>query len=191
VENFRRLERQLAVRMEDRRNSMTQRLDHAWHRLQQVHPRRRLDEQRQRLAQAQSGMSREIRRRLENGQRSIRHLEKQLAVLHPGRSIQLRRERLESAAARLNREIRGLVRQQRDRAAQIARTLNAVSPLETVGRGYALITATDSGEVISSTRRVPQDRRITAQVSDGRLFCTVGYTDDQEPASLVADDKAD
>lgn len=191
AENFRRLERQLTVRMEDRRNSITQRLDHAWHRLQQVHPRRRLDEQRQRLAQAETGILREIRRRLENDHRSIKHLEKQLSVLHPGRAIRLQRERLETAASQLNREIRGLVKHHRERAAQIARTLNAVSPLDTVGRGYALITATDSGEVISSTHTVPEDGRITAQVSDGRLFCTVGYADDKDPASLVDEGKPD
>ena len=50
---------------------------------------------------------------------------------------------------------------------------------------------TDSGDVISSTDQIPEDRRITAQVADGRLFCTVGYADDKGPASLVDDRKPD
>ena len=189
--HFKRLERQITVRMVDHRNTVTQRLDHAWHRLQQVHPSRRLEEQRKRLGQAEAGILREIRRRIEENRRSVAHLEKQLSVQHPGTTIRLRRERLEAASTQLTREIQGLVRQKKDRAAQIARTLNAVSPLNTVGRGYALITATESGEVISSTTSVEQDHQVIAQVADGRLFCTVNGTDDRDPASLMNEGESD
>ncbi|MDX1555555.1 MAG: exodeoxyribonuclease VII large subunit, partial [Xanthomonadales bacterium] len=51
-ERFDRLMRQLQVRIDDRRNAAGQKLDHVAHRLQQVHPRRRLDEQGVRLDQA-------------------------------------------------------------------------------------------------------------------------------------------
>jgi exodeoxyribonuclease VII large subunit len=184
-EQFSRLQRQLMVRMEDRKNAATQRLDHIWHRLQQVHPRRRLDDQRQRLSIAEAGMLREVRRRLRQDARTVTHLKKQLSVLHPGKSIVIARERLNTTSLMLKREIRTLLQHHRDQIARVSGTLNAVSPLETVGRGYALITSTGTHEVITGTSKVPADRRITAQVADGRLFCTVDEMDNRDPQQLL------
>jgi exodeoxyribonuclease VII large subunit len=144
--------------------------------VQQVHPRRRLDDQRQRLSIAEAGMLREVRRRLRQDARTVTHLKKQLSVLHPGKSIVIARERLNSTSLMLKREIRTLLQHHRDQIARVSGTLNAVSPLETVGRGYALITSTGTHEVITGTSKVPADRRITAQVADGRLFCTGSAT---------------
>ncbi len=165
-ERFERLMRQLVVRIEDRRHAASQRLDHAAHRLQQTHPRRRLEEQRKRLALAETGLGREMRRRIEARGMTLANLRGRLAVLHPRRT-------LEAA---------------RDRVARIARTLNAVSPLQTVGRGYALLTDADGHNVISKVTQVPADKRITAQISDGRLFCSVESQDERKAQEWLGDD---
>lgn len=164
-EQFARLMRQLVVRIEDRRNALGQKLDHIAHRLQQTHPRRRLEEQGRRLELARAGLSREIGRTLSQGATRLAHLERRLTVLHPSRAISAARERL----------------------SRTAQTLNAVSPLQTVGRGYALLTATDGDALVTRTTQLPCDRRITAQISDGRLFCTVERTDDRLPEQLMRD----
>lgn len=180
-EQFVRLRRQLLVRIEDRRHQFTQRLDHASHRLQQCHPGRKLEEQRKRLDLAQYGLSREMQQRLQRDGQNIKHFQRQLSVLHPRRKITEARDRLKTTSSRLNREIRLLIQRSAERTARASATLNAVSPLQTVGRGYSLLTATDSGALISNIKSIPGDRQITAQVADGRLFCTVNEVDDVDP----------
>lgn len=165
-EQFARLQRQLAVRIMDRRNACAQRLDHVSHRLQQTHPSRRIEDQRRRLGLAEAGLGREIGRRLSQYAMKLGHLEKQLKLVHPARAVAAANEKL----------------------ARIARTLNAVSPLQTVGRGYALLTATGTHDVVTRTSQVPADRRITAQVTDGRLFCTVEDSDGQRAEESLAGD---
>ena len=159
-ERFARFDRQLKVRIDDRRNVLGQRLDHLAHRLNQTHPSKRLEDQRRRLQIARTALQREIRRRVAEKQVHKDNLHRRLASRHPRRLLELARERL----------------------VRLARTLNAVSPLQTVGRGYALLTVTGKQDVISHIGEVPEDRRITAQVSDGRLFCTVDSHDGVTPA---------
>jgi len=156
-EQFARYLRQMIVRMEDRRNTAGQRLDHVGHRLQQAHPRRKLEDQRRRLALADSALRREIKLRLSRTAMTLAHLERQLSVLHPRRLIGAAQERL----------------------ARIARTLNAFSPLQTVGRGYALLTVTGTQDVVSRRKQVSAGDHITARVTDGRLFCRVEDSDDE------------
>ncbi len=74
-----------------------------------------------------------------------------------------------------------------DRVARIAQTLNAVSPLQTVGRGYALLTATGTQQVVSRRSHLPADGRVTAQIVDGRLFCKVERSDRQGAEDLMGE----
>ena len=60
-----------------------------------------------------------------------------------------------------------------EKLAHLARTLHAVSPLETLARGYAVVTDSASGRVISSVAGVEPGDAVTAQISDGLLDCTV------------------
>ena len=59
---------------------------------------------------------------------------------------------------------------QRDalRLRALARSLEAVSPLATVARGYALVTKED-GTLVRSVAQVQAGDRLEAQVADGRM----------------------
>ena len=72
----------------------------------------------------------------------------------------------------LNRQVASHLGNARERVAHLSRTLNAVSPLQTLGRGYAVLTD-QSGAVVSSTGQVAPGDPVTAQVSDGSIDMTV------------------
>jgi exodeoxyribonuclease VII large subunit len=55
----------------------------------------------------------------------------------------------------------------------LARTLHAVSPLEVIGRGYAVISAATTGAVVSSVAQLARGDRVEARLADGSLYCTV------------------
>jgi exodeoxyribonuclease VII large subunit len=177
-EQFRRLARQLKVRIGGRIKTENQRLDHTAHRLEQVHPRRRLEEQRRQLTLARGGLHREMVRKLGLDTQRLVYLGRQLEMLHPQRTIDSARDRLRVAASNLGREFKNILASRREQIGGIAAMLNAVSPLQTVGRGYALLTVAGTAELVTRRADVPSDGKITAQVADGRLFCTVDDSDE-------------
>ena len=76
------------------------------------------------------------------------------------------RQRLSTAmAARL-----GVLAQ---RLALGSRTLDAVSPLATLGRGFAVVTRADDGELLRDAARAPVGTEIEARLSKGRLRARV------------------
>jgi exodeoxyribonuclease VII large subunit len=147
-------ETQLQRRMQQRLQDLAQRHDHLAQRLSRQHPQRRMREHLALLAQL--------------GQRLAVHGRR----LVPDRVLLLarRRERLLNAAGRL-------VPGRRQRLQELARTLNAVSPLPTLGRGYAIIGTReeDNGSLRarSSVTGISAEQAVEAQLADGRLYCTV------------------
>jgi exodeoxyribonuclease VII large subunit len=79
--------------------------------------------------------------------------------------VELVRERLQSS---LNRRLE--TRNQRLESA--ARTLNAVSPLATLGRGYAIV-ASDNQTVVRDPATLTPGDRISARLAKGTLEATV------------------
>ena len=62
---------------------------------------------------------------------------------------------------------------QHARLTELARALDAVSPLATLDRGYAIITTHPEGNLIRSVDSTAAGRRIKASLGDGSLLCTV------------------
>ncbi len=101
------------------------------------------------------------------------HASHRLGQQHPANRLLEQARRLDAASLALTRGINRKLTEQQTRLGNLARTLHAVSPLETIARGYSVITAAETGSVISSTNQVNPDDRISAQVKDGFLDCTV------------------
>ena len=55
----------------------------------------------------------------------------------------------------------------------LARALNAVSPLSTLNRGYAIVKATDTNKIIRSYTQAQKNTRINITLSEGELTCHV------------------
>ena len=176
-ESYARAARQLQRRMQNRLERDTQRLDHLSHRLQQRHPASRLAEQSRQLDNLQAALLRNTRRQLGERHSYLEALSRRLHVHHPGRMLPQLVSRVSNAEQSLYRLVRNELRQRRQSLHDLARTLNAVSPLETIGRGYAVVTSTRSGEVISNTRQAKTGQAITTQLRDGRLMSVVESLD--------------
>ncbi|HEX5124991.1 MAG TPA: exodeoxyribonuclease VII large subunit, partial [Rhodanobacteraceae bacterium] len=55
------------------------------------------------------------------------------------------------------------------RLAELARTLNAVSPLATLDRGYAILLDRESGQVVRSAASVSVESKLRARLADGDI----------------------
>ena len=74
-----------------------------------------------------------------------------------------------------SRLIHGLERNvsgQRERAARLAASLDAMSPLKVLGRGYAIAQRED-GHVLTSAQGSAPGDRLSLRLSDGSLECRV------------------
>lgn len=86
-----------------------------------------------------------------NPQRDLATLQQRLRALHPQAAMQ---RRLQHDQLRLR---------------SLARSLEAVSPLATVARGYAIVTRTADGSVVRSAAEVSAGERLRAQLADGSI----------------------
>jgi len=178
-ESFAREERQLQRRMRSRLERETQRLDHMAHRLQQRHPASALAEQARRLGNLQATLLRITKRQLSERLNTLDILSRRLRIHHPGRKLPELAKRVSAARQSLHRIIQDGLAQRRRSLHELARTLNAVSPLETIGRGYAVVTSARSGDVVSSVGQAQAGQTIITQLRDGRLTGVVDTIDDE------------
>lgn len=180
-ESFARLGRQLNRRMSDGLQRETQRLDHLSHRLVQRHPATRLAEQSRQLESSGETLRRSIFRQLEQQTITLKNLSRRLSVHQPGRKLSELASRIDLARRSVERSMSSAVAAKQQQLIDLARTLNAVSPLQTIARGYAVITSGSTGKVISSVSQTAAGEDISAQLADGRLYCTVNSSSGDKP----------
>jgi exodeoxyribonuclease VII large subunit len=141
----------LLQRMRYRLQRLAQQTDHAHARLRAQHPLRRLRAGGERLAQLQARLrAQHPATPLARHRRDVRANEQRLRVLVS--------RRLEARARHLS---------------ELARALNAVSPLATLQRGYAILIDIDSGHVVRSTSQTTTGTRLSARVADGEFIVRV------------------
>lgn len=95
-------------------------------------------------------------------------LETRLAAQHPGRTLALLRQKLDSLAARLPRAAREVLKDRRQRLEGLAQTLNVVSPLATLGRGYSIL-LDERGRAIRDAGQTQPGQRLKARLAEGEL----------------------
>jgi exodeoxyribonuclease VII large subunit len=170
---FERNRRQLVNRITDRLQRESQRLDHFSHRLQQQHPSNRLSEQTRRLESVRLRLKKSVLRDLSDRVLKLENVARRVDRQRPERKLAELRSRVKAARRSLERLAHSEVRSRREKLAELARTLNAVSPLETLSRGYAVVTDGEAGPLISSIQQVQAGDKVSARLKDGVLGCLV------------------
>lgn len=142
-------------------------------RLGQQHPGQRLQRQAQRLD--------ELEQRLGHAQRvTLRHAHARLgeltAKLHrhiPVHRLAQLEARTENLTQRLHGGLRRALETRQQQLALLSRALDTVSPLATLGRGYAIVSRAEDGALLRSVQDVSVGERVEARLADGDLLCRV------------------
>lgn len=167
-----RLRRLMAQALERRR----ERVAYLRHRLDQRHPGRRLQELAQRVDELERRLHGAVNGTLRRRQESWRHLDQRLRVADPSGRIRRLREHQAELDRRLRRAMNEALRQRRENLAATTRALEAVSPLATLNRGYAVV-RTEDGSVVRDAERLLPGTRVLARVQHGELLCRVEDVD--------------
>ena len=145
-------------------------------RLQAASPQRRLKQGSERLRDLHRRLQVLQRRPIRDAQLQLDTLRARLQRQHPARELPLRREQLQRLLDDLRRPLLQRLRSRAERLAGLARALNAVNPLATLERGYAILDRED-GRVVTDARDVAVDDRLRARLARGELRLRVEATD--------------
>ncbi len=102
------------------------------------------------------------------------------------RRVQRSRDRLEAARSRMASAVRGRIRREAGRLSEAAAALEALSPLSTLARGYAVPLGRD-GELLRGVGDFPRGRDFRLRVVDGYVPCAA--TGRPTDAGPVAEDQ--
>jgi len=160
--------RTLASVQDNQRRQSAQRVDRAWLRLQAQHPHARFALLRRREAELRQRLDANLLRALEQRIARLRHAGAVLRALRPERRIAIARERLLALRGRPQSAVARQLQHEALRLRGLARSLETVSPLATVARGYAILRRED-GRIVRGTGDAPVGSALDATVADGRL----------------------
>lgn len=171
------LEAELVRQMRRRLADSYTRINHLRARLK--HPGALLREQSQRLDSAEQRLLRAQANLLAQKRGELRLIESRLLARHPGKRVQQTQRELTALQTRLQGAMRTRLLEGRERLTHLARLLDSLSPLNTLSRGYAIVSR-PSGAVVTQAEDVQVGDTLTARLARGQLSVTVTDTETSE-----------
>ena len=141
-------------------------------RLQQQHPETQLLRSRQRSNELIKRLIRNTRFMLEFRQNKLATNKTKLYAQNPMLLLKQNRQSAQFLQTRMQQATLNLLTQKKSLLSNAARTLHAISPLQTLERGYS-ITLNDKEVAIHSVKQIKPDDKIKTRLFDGHVFSTV------------------
>ena len=153
-----------------------QSLNHVARRL--THPGRALQQRMQRLDDLERQLIAAVDARIDRARHAAELIDARFSHLHPQHAIVAARQTLNRIGRSLQRSVHSRIETARSQTASLGRALNAVSPLATLGRGFAIVTTPAPpserwGTPITSIGATQSGAKVVAHLHDGVLSCTV------------------
>jgi exodeoxyribonuclease VII large subunit len=172
LETVRRTGERLRVAMRRELRAVATRLEAAHARLALVHPGVRLEQRTQRLDDLALRLAGAARASLQREQLYLGELRDRLLRRAPERLMHALRARHHELALRLGHAVSRRLGAAAQRVALAQRGLNTVSPLATLARGFAIVTAAD-GRLLTDAGTVAAGDEIEARLARGTLRARV------------------
>ena len=137
------------------------------------HPRERLEQQSQRLDNLELRLKNHIKTLLKDAQHRIQQLQVRQQAQHPQIRLQQLNDKITNHHQRLLKAQARIIEHKKQALGESMRMLNTLSPLNTLERGYALISDANTQKVITNSAQVMPGTTIKARVAQGELLCTV------------------
>ena len=152
---------------------LEQRTDYLQKRLQ--HPGKKLQQQSQHMAHLHIRLQRAIAAQLQQQRATIDQLQNKLLGQSPEQTISYGQQRITQSVKHLMRSIQQQLANKQTKTNQAMHLLDTVSPLSTLGRGYAIIRDQDNA-VIKTVKEVGTGDQLTGQLADGEIVVSVSAT---------------
>ncbi|TAK73346.1 MAG: exodeoxyribonuclease VII large subunit, partial [Gammaproteobacteria bacterium] len=172
-----RYEQQLSRQMQNKLTTITQQLSWMQKHLSQQHPKRRLTEKMQRLDYCELALMKLQQRLLNQLEAKVKDLDLRLHRRAPLHAIQALQNQTQLQQQQLNNLIILRINQYQTTLANTAATLDALSPLATLKRGYAIVQDKQQ-HVIRDVKKMKKGDKIDVKLANGLLDCKVENIED-------------
>lgn len=136
------------------------------------HPKERIQTIRNKINELQQRNIRSMYNLLSHSRSHITLLEAKIQQYEPSEKLQQLKMRYENINVRFQVSTRQLVAAKKQKLHHLIHTLDALSPLHTLKRGYAIV-RNDSNNVIKSVNKIKSGQEIKTNFSDGHIFSTI------------------
>lgn len=136
-------------------------------------------ELRQYLARAGERLAAGLRHQARTARARLEGLAARRALSRPHERLHEMARRVDDLDARLRRGLRTRLDQLQARLASQSATLNALSPLQVLSRGYSVTRVADGGPVVHEPAQAPVGTRLETRLTRGRLISRVEEQHDQ------------
>ena len=143
-----------------------------WIAKQLKNPDRRLQEQAQNLDRLDIRLRRAMSSNITSQRTGLAQIQRTLLANSPKQQLEHNNIRLASGRARLDQSLRSVLASHRSSLLTLSRSLNSVSPLSTLARGYS-ITLDSSSNVIRSAEDIKAGATITSRLGEGEIVSMV------------------
>ncbi|MBT9097620.1 exodeoxyribonuclease VII large subunit [Methylovulum psychrotolerans] len=171
-------EQRLQQLMRRKIGQQQQRLAWLAQRLQQQQPGQRLARNAQRLDELDMRLNQVMAATLRGHRHWLEAKQARLWQHHPAAKIRQLGQRQQYLQQRLAQAMAHKLTGFRQRLAATSQTLHAVSPLATLSRGYALVSAAESGEIIRSSQQLKVGDKLAVRLGQGRVSSAVLSVED-------------
>lgn len=124
------------------------------------------------LKQIQKRFIYSIQKPIEQFKIEFLHLQKRLTQCHPKNQIEQQSQRLDRYEKMLTQLQLRIIENKKNKLSELARALNAISPLNVLDRGYSIL-MDKNNHIIYKTSQVAEGDKISARLSDGMIDCRV------------------
>jgi exodeoxyribonuclease VII large subunit len=162
----------LAQMVLERTARLQQQLDWLQARLRQQHPLSYLQQQAQRLDELQQRLLLAWQYRQRDQRGELQQLLSRLLSASPQYRIELGQQRLQSLKDQLQRSLMTNLSNKKQQLALLSRTLQAVSPLHTLARGYAIASDAE-GHTLSHYQQVKPGDQVHLRLHSGHIISRV------------------
>ncbi len=141
-------------------------------RLKSSSPVQKLEQDRTKLADLQRRLFRSIEEIGRERKSKYAMISARLASAAPGRDIRSYGDRLENMNNRLEKSVSIYLHKRREKFSLAVATLGAVSPLNVLGRGYAMVTD-EKGAAVTSSEKLAVGDKVELRFADGSKKATI------------------
>ncbi len=157
--------------MQQRVTAWGNKLEHLNHRLLQQNRLTKIQQYKQRIDELSAQLSRNLQQQLTARKIALLQQQQRLASCSPAHQLKTQRQHTQNLQQRLTTNIKHRHQQSTERLHSLTARLNAISPLATLSRGYAIVRKHE--EVIASVKQVKEDDQLNVLLAEGNFDCRV------------------
>lgn len=142
-------------------------------RLQQQHPGQKLQRNSQRLDELELRLQQSLKRQFHQLQSKLDTQTAKLWAHNPQNKLNSLQQQQQYLNQRLTAAMHNKLGKLKQQLALSSQTLNAVSPLATLHRGYAIVSKTDSEQVIQSHKQLSMGDKVQTRLAQGSFISAI------------------